>query len=77
MDKLEIPEEIIQALLHREGRLGWQLQLIEASERGDTELTNNTMKKLGFLDVSSLAKAELSALEWASHIHQPSQIKGD
>ncbi len=77
VDKLEIPEEIIQALLHREGRLGWQLQLIEASERGDTELTNNTMKKLGFLDVSSLAKAELSALEWASHIHQPSQIKGD
>src|SRR5690606_21767090 len=28
VDKLEIPDEIIHALLHREGQLGWQLRLI-------------------------------------------------
>ncbi len=72
VDKLEIPDEIIHALLHREGRLGWQLRLIEARERRDVEQVNDTMTALQFLDDTSLAKAELNALEWANHINQQS-----
>lgn len=72
VDKLEIPDEIIHALLHREGQLGWQLRLIEARERRDVEQVNDTMTALQFLDDTSLAKAELNALEWANHINQQS-----
>ena len=35
VDKLNVPEELTQALLQRSGRLGRQLALIEANEKGD------------------------------------------
>jgi EAL and modified HD-GYP domain-containing signal transduction protein len=68
VNKLEMPDEVIRALLHREGRLGCKLRLIEARERGDIKQVESAMEELGFLDLSSLAKAELNALDWANHI---------
>lgn len=69
MDKLEVPDEVTRALLHRAGRLGCELKLVEARENSDTEQAESIMAELGFLDQTSLAKAELDALNWASHIH--------
>jgi EAL and modified HD-GYP domain-containing signal transduction protein len=68
VNKLEMPDEVIRALLHREGRLGCKLRLIEARERGDIKQVESAMEELGFLDQTSLAKAELNALDWANHI---------
>ncbi|SCX17360.1 diguanylate phosphodiesterase [Nitrosomonas eutropha] len=69
VNKLEMPDEVIRALLHREGRLGCKLRLIEAREKGDMKQVESIMAELEFLDQTSLAKAELDALDWANHIH--------
>jgi len=68
VDKLEIPDEMVHALLRNEGRLGQQLLLIQASETGDAAQVKSILAGLGFLNASDLIEAELSALEWASHI---------
>ncbi|MGG7054282.1 EAL and HDOD domain-containing protein [Nitrosomonas sp. ANs5] len=70
VDKLQIPDEIIQALLYREGRFGQLLHLIEASEKGDGAQVGAILTELDFLDMPSLRQAELGALKWASHINQ-------
>lgn len=71
VDKLEMPDEVIRALVHREGRLGCKLRLIEARERGNTEQIEKAMAELEFLGRPDLVKAELDALDWANHINQP------
>lgn len=70
VDKLEMPEEMTRALLKLEGRLGQQLLLVEASEKNDLIQVGKIIVDLGFLDISALAHAELSALEWAGQIDQ-------
>lgn len=70
VDKLEVPDEIIRALLHREGRLGCKLRLVEAREKGDVEQVGKAMVELEFLDQTALAKAELDALDWANQVNQ-------
>ncbi|HNO75336.1 EAL and HDOD domain-containing protein [Nitrosomonas mobilis] len=70
VDKLEMPEEMTRALLKREGRLGQQLLLVEASENNDLIQVDKIIVDLGFLDTSALTHAELSALEWAGQIDQ-------
>lgn len=70
VDKLEMPEEMTRALLKREGRLGQQLLLVEASEENDLIQVDKIIVDLGFLDTSALTHAELSALEWAGQIDQ-------
>ncbi|HNR10335.1 MAG TPA: HDOD domain-containing protein [Nitrosomonas europaea] len=71
VDKLEMPDEVIRALVHREGRLGCKLRLIEARERGNAEQLEKAMAELEFLDRPDLVRAELDALDWANHINQP------
>lgn len=69
VDKLEIPDEIVRALLQREGRLGDLLRLVEAREKQNMEQVEEIMKELSFLNQTSLSKAELDAMNWANHIH--------
>lgn len=71
VDKLEMPDEVIRALVHLEGRLGCKLRLIEARERGNAEQLEKAMAELEFLDRPDLVRAELDALDWANHINQP------
>lgn len=71
VDKLEMPDEVIRALVHREGRLGCKLRLIEARERGNAEQVEKAMAELEFLDRPDLVKAELDVLDWANHINRP------
>ncbi len=69
VDKLEMPEEMMQALLKREGRLGQQLLLVEAGEKNDCAEADRIIADLGFIDASALTQAELAALEWAGQIN--------
>lgn len=70
VDKLEMPEEVIRALIHREGRLGCKLRLVEAREKGDVEQVGKVMAELEFLDQTNLVKTELDALNWANRVSQ-------
>ena len=70
VDKLNIPEELTQALLKRSGRLGRQLALIEANEKGDVNQVQNILKEINFLTLSQLTHAELEALSWTNRINE-------
>ncbi|UJP05239.1 MAG: HDOD domain-containing protein [Nitrosomonas sp.] len=71
VDKLEIPEDMSQALLNRSGRLGQELKLVEENERGDMTSIKAMINELGFLTVNELADIELQAIGWANRIGEP------
>ena len=68
IDKLGIPDDMSQALLTREGRLGQELRLIEANEKGEIAAIQSILSGLGFLSLSELADIEIQAIEWANRI---------
>jgi len=70
VDKLEIPDDMSQALLNREGRLGQELKLIEANEKGDIAVIQLILTELGFLSLSELADIEIQAIGWANRISE-------
>lgn len=74
VDRLTIPDEVTCALLSREGKFGCWLRLIEAREGRDAELAANLMKETGFLEQAGMAEAELTALNWATHVNQPAAL---
>ncbi|MDC8445332.1 MAG: HDOD domain-containing protein [Nitrosomonas sp.] len=68
IDKLNIPEDMNNALLNRSGRLGQELKLIEASEADEPGVVTSLLSELGFLSQRKLADLELEALGWVSRI---------
>lgn len=68
VDKLGIPDDMSQALLARDGRLGQELKLIEANEKGEVTAIQSILTELGFLSLSELADMEMQAIEWANRI---------
>lgn len=70
IDKLNISEELTQALLQRSGRLGRQLALIEANEKGDVTQVQSILKEINFLTLPQLTHAELEALSWTNRINE-------
>lgn len=68
IDKLNIPEDMNNALLNRSGRLGQELKLIEASEADERGVVTSLLSELGFLSQRKLADLELEALGWVSRI---------
>lgn len=68
IDKLGIPDDMSQALLAREGRLGHELELVEANEKGDVTTIQFLLTELGFLSLSELADIEIQAIGWANRI---------
>jgi c-di-GMP-related signal transduction protein len=68
IEKLNIPSEISQALLSRSGRLGQELKLIEANEKGEIDSVKSYLAELNFLSLSELTSLELEALGWANRI---------
>jgi EAL and modified HD-GYP domain-containing signal transduction protein len=57
-----------QALLAREGRLGHELKLIEANEKGEVTAIQSLLAELGFLSLNELADIEIQAIGWANRI---------
>jgi c-di-GMP-related signal transduction protein len=68
IDKLSIPEDMSKALLNRNGRLGQELKLIEASETSESGTVKSLLYELGFLNQSKLTDLELEALGWVNRI---------
>ena len=68
IDKLGIPEDMSQALLTRDGRLGQELKLVEANEKGEVTAIQSLLNGLGFLSLSELADIELQAIGWANRL---------
>jgi len=68
VDKLGIPEDMSQALLVREGRLGQELQLVEANEKGEIASIQAILSELDFITLTELTDAELEALGWANRL---------
>lgn len=68
VDKLGIPDDMSQALMTRGGRLGQELKLIEASEKGEMTMIQSILNELGFLSASELADMEIQAIGWANRI---------
>ena len=56
------------ALLTREGRLGQELNLVEANEKGEVGAIQSMLTELGFLSLSELADIEIQAIAWANRI---------
>lgn len=68
VDKLAISEDMSQALLSRDGRLGQELKLVEANENSEVESMQSILDELGFLSLSELANIEIQAIGWANRI---------
>ncbi|MBS0423897.1 MAG: HDOD domain-containing protein [Proteobacteria bacterium] len=65
---LSIQKDMSEALLNRRGPLGYQLALIEAYEKGETEIVSSMLSGLGFLNREEFTKLELEATVWANRI---------
>ncbi len=68
VDKLAISEDMSQALISRDGRLGQELKLVEANENSEVESMQSILNELGFLSLSELANIEIQAIGWANRI---------
>lgn len=68
IDKLNISDDMSQALLKRDGRLGQELKLVEANEKGEVAVIQSVLNELGFLSLSELTNIELEALSWVNRI---------
>jgi EAL and modified HD-GYP domain-containing signal transduction protein len=70
LEKIDVPETIVDALLHRAGLYGTFLALAEAceSEAGDT--LAQLAAELG-LDLDDVARARLEAIAWADALDLP------
>lgn len=65
---LSIQKDMSEALLTRRGPLGYQLALIEAYEKGETEIVSSMLAELGFLSMEEFTRLELEATAWANRI---------
>jgi len=68
IDKLNISDDMSQALLKRDGRLGQELKLVEANEKGEVAVIQSVLNELGFLSLGELTNIELEALSWVNRI---------
>ncbi|MER2511920.1 MAG: HDOD domain-containing protein [Nitrosomonas ureae] len=65
---LSIQKDMGEALLTRRGYLGYQLELIEAHEKGEYETVSCMLSEMGFINMDEFIKMELEATVWANRI---------
>ena len=66
VNKLGISDDMCQALMRREGRLGLALKLLEADEQGDQAAVQSILADLGFLSPDEFTGIKIQASSWAS-----------
>ncbi len=66
VDRLGISEDMSQALLARQGRLGQALKLIEAKEKGEIHSIYAILDELDFLSLHDLLDFETQAMLWVN-----------
>ncbi|MER2512001.1 MAG: HDOD domain-containing protein [Nitrosomonas ureae] len=67
VNKLGISDDMNQALLNRQGRLGQALKLIEAKEKGETASIPSLLSELDFLSLNELSDIETQVKGWTDH----------
>ncbi|SEG00955.1 EAL and HDOD domain-containing protein [Nitrosomonas ureae] len=67
VNKLGISDDMNQALLNRQGRLGQALKLIEAKEKGETASIPSLLSELDFLSLNELSDIETQVRGWTDH----------
>lgn len=66
VNKLGISDDMCQALMTREGRLGQALKLLEADEQGDHAAVQSILAGLGFLSLDEFTGIKIQASGWAN-----------
>lgn len=66
LDRIQLPEPVVQALLTRDGLYGPFLRLVEACERRDGKAAE--MAESAFLTSSQVNAAHVAALAWAAEV---------
>lgn len=70
IEKLDVPDSIVEALIGRQGRYGPFLALAEAYENEDAEQVTLLVESLA-IGLDGLGKARLDAISWAEAIELP------
>lgn len=68
---LGLPDEVVSALLHRQGRLGDLLRLVEALEAGDDGEATALLAANRTCAVAELPALQVAAMAWANDIARP------
>ncbi|MBL8226427.1 MAG: EAL domain-containing protein [Chromatiales bacterium] len=68
---LGLPDEVVSALLHRQGRLGDRLRLVEALEAGDDGEATALLDANRTCAVAELPALQVAAMAWANDIVRP------
>jgi EAL and modified HD-GYP domain-containing signal transduction protein len=63
VEKLSLPDAIIEALVHRRGIYGPFISIAEACEKGDF-VTLDTLATQNLLDAGFINKCHLDAISW-------------
>lgn len=69
VNQISLRDEVRQALLTREGRLGRLLLMNEKLEIGDFEAVNDLLRETG-IDLSRLVPAQIEAMSWTNSISE-------
>lgn len=70
LQALNLDENVMDALLQRQGLLGDLLSLAESAESGDAQLAGRLVAKLGGLDLADVNRHQVAALAWADTLGQ-------
>jgi c-di-GMP-related signal transduction protein len=68
LDILNLDRSLHDALLHRRGPLGSLLNLVEASEHGDSPTFTMVARELGLSDMDDFNRWQVEALRWAGNL---------
>ena len=68
LDILNLDTTLHEALLHRRGHLGALLNLVEASERGDSPTFSVVARELGLSDMDDFNRWQVDAMRWAASL---------
>jgi c-di-GMP-related signal transduction protein len=68
LDLLNLDDDLLNALLHRSGKLGILLQFVAASENADDEAVMALLPHFPGLDFDLFNRAQIDALKWANNI---------
>lgn len=68
---LPVANDVREALLKREGRLGGLLVLVEALERDDAKAIGTALNAAPESNIAQINQAQMQALNWANSIAQP------
>jgi c-di-GMP-related signal transduction protein len=68
LDILNLDNTLREALLHRRGHLGALLNLVEASENGDSPTFSAVARELGLSDMDDFNRWQVDAMRWAASL---------